>query len=76
MNEASVTTPLVQLQDVTLHFGEKTVFEGLNLTVTEGESLVLMWPSGTGKSTLLKLLVATLPPERGSVRVLGREVTR
>lgn len=76
MYDASAGQPLVELHGVTLHFGDKAVLDDLSLSVSRGERLVLMGPSGTGKSTLLKLLVATLPPEKGSIRLLGQEITK
>jgi phospholipid/cholesterol/gamma-HCH transport system ATP-binding protein len=66
---------LVEFRDVTLHFGEKTIFDDLNLAVRSGECLVLLGPSGIGKSTLLRLLLETLRPERGLIFFDGVELT-
>jgi len=66
---------LVEFRDVTLHFGEKTIFDHLNLTIRSGECLVLLGPSGIGKSTLLRLLLETLRPERGSIFFDGVDLT-
>jgi phospholipid/cholesterol/gamma-HCH transport system ATP-binding protein len=67
---------VVQFIGVTLHFGQKLIFDRLDLAVRARERLVVMGPSGTGKSTLLKLLLATLRPDGGSVLVCGQDVTR
>ena len=56
---------LVEMRNVSLRFGEKVIFGDLNLAVKKHERFVLMGPSGTGKSTLLKLIVATLRPDSG-----------
>jgi ABC-type multidrug transport system fused ATPase/permease subunit len=45
---------LLEFQAVTLHFGQRTIFDNLNLVIRSGECLVLLGPSGTGKSTLLR----------------------
>jgi ABC-type molybdenum transport system ATPase subunit/photorepair protein PhrA len=42
---------LLEFQGITLRFGQKTIFENLNLVIRSGECLVLLGPSGTGKST-------------------------
>src|SRR6266446_579176 len=66
---------LVEFRDVTLHFGEKTIFDNPNLTIQSGECLVLLGPSGIGKSTLLRLLLETLRPESGLIFFDGMELT-
>jgi phospholipid/cholesterol/gamma-HCH transport system ATP-binding protein len=67
---------LVEMRNVSLRFGEKVIFDDLNLAVKRRERFVLMGPSGTGKSTLLKLIVATLRPDSGSIRLHNRDLTR
>jgi len=67
---------LVEISGVSLHFGEKMVFDDLNLEIRRGECLVLLGPSGIGKSTLLRLLIETLRPERGSIFFRGADITR
>ena len=66
---------LVEFKGITLHFGDKTIFEDLNLAIPSGECMVLLGPSGIGKSTLLRLLLETLRPERGSIYFDGIELT-
>ena len=66
---------LVEFKDVTLHFGDKVIFDDLNLAIRSGECLVLLGPSGIGKSTLLRLLLETLRPECGSIYFDGIELT-
>lgn len=67
---------LVEMRNVSLRFGERIIFDDLNLAVKQRERFVLMGPSGTGKSTLLKLVVATLRPDSGSVLLHYRDLTR
>jgi phospholipid/cholesterol/gamma-HCH transport system ATP-binding protein len=66
---------LVEIKGVTLHFGAKMVFNDLSLEIRRGECLVLLGPSGIGKSTLLRLLIKTLNPERGSILFHGADIT-
>ncbi len=66
--------PLLSLEGVTLRFGEKTVLDGIDLTVRGQERLVVMGQSGGGKSTLLRLVLGILQPTHGTVRFRGQEV--
>lgn len=68
--------PLVQLRSVTLRFNGRPILDNLDLLVARRERLVVLGPSGTGKSTLLKLLVATLQPDAGSISIKGFDVAR
>lgn len=54
--------------------GNLLVFENVNLDVSEGERLVLLGPSGGGKSTLLRCINRLVKPSSGSVKVLGVEM--
>ena len=53
-------------------FGGHVVLDGVNLSVAAGESLVIVGPSGTGKSVLLKHLIGLLRPDSGEVFVDGQ----
>ncbi|MBQ0984995.1 ABC transporter ATP-binding protein [Streptomyces sp. F63] len=66
--------PAVELRSVTFAYGAGAhpVLRDLDLTVTAGESLAVVGPSGIGKSTLTGLVAGLLVPDRGEVRVLGR----
>lgn len=55
--------------------GGRTIFDGLDITARRGRITAFMGPSGTGKTTLLRLITGQSYAERGSVRVFGREVT-
>jgi phospholipid/cholesterol/gamma-HCH transport system ATP-binding protein len=65
---------LVEIRDLTFHFGPKMVFDHFNLQIRRGECLVLLGPSGIGKSTLLRLLLSTLRPESGTIWFDGKNI--
>jgi phospholipid/cholesterol/gamma-HCH transport system ATP-binding protein len=67
-------TPVIELRDVWLGF-DRPILRGVNLRVCPGETLVVFGESGVGKSTLLKLILRFLIPDRGQVRVFGREIS-
>ena len=67
--------PILQFQDVHKSFGDKVVYEGLNLDVYEGEVLTIIGGSGVGKSVLLKLLLGLLQVDSGSILAFGEDVT-
>ncbi|HYQ96665.1 MAG TPA: ABC transporter ATP-binding protein [Candidatus Eisenbacteria bacterium] len=64
----------IEIQGVWKRLGTKQVLRGVDLTVAEGESVVIIGRSGTGKSVLLKHVVGLIDPDRGDVRVDGKEV--
>ncbi len=64
----------VDVQDVHKRFGESVVLNGLSLGIPEGAITVVLGPSGTGKSVLVKHLIGLLFPDRGDVLVHGRSV--
>jgi phospholipid/cholesterol/gamma-HCH transport system ATP-binding protein len=61
-----------------LHFshGANRIFDGVDLDIRRGQVTAIMGPSGTGKTTLLKLISGQLHPERGTIEVDGRDVHR
>ncbi|MFN2564385.1 MAG: ABC transporter ATP-binding protein [Gemmatimonadaceae bacterium] len=67
---------MIQLLDVHKSFGPKRVLEGFTLEVREGETVVIIGYSGTGKSVAIKHIVGLLEPDAGEVWVDGREVPR
>lgn len=64
----------IEARGVHKAFGSATVLKGVDLTVPEGETVVLLGGSGSGKSTLLRCLIGLERPDRGSVTVLGQDI--
>lgn len=67
---------MIKLVDIHKAFGPKKVLEGFSLEVNEGETMVIIGYSGTGKSVAIKHIVGLLEPDRGTVWVDGQEVPR
>ena len=65
---------MIRLEDVYKSFGSKHVLQGFTLEVDEGETMVIIGYSGTGKSVAIKHIVGLLCPDRGTVFVDGLEV--
>src|SRR6476659_1781439 len=70
------TPPVVELRDVRLTFDEKKVLDGVSLTVEPLDRLVVMGQSGSGKSTILRLILGILEPTEGSIFFKQFEITR
>jgi len=71
-----MTEPVVQIRGLHFAHGERVIFDGIDLDIAPGGVTAIMGPSGTGKTTLLKLIGGQLRPLSGSIRVYGEEVTQ
>lgn len=67
--------PKISIRGLSKSFGNKQVLRGIDLDIAEGESLVVIGGSGTGKSVLIKNIIGLMHPDSGSIRVDGVEVT-
>jgi phospholipid/cholesterol/gamma-HCH transport system ATP-binding protein len=65
---------IVDVRDVHYGVGDRAIFRGLNLQVRRGRITAIMGPSGTGKTTLLRLITAQSMPSSGLVSVWGQDV--
>ncbi|MFK8051759.1 MAG: ABC transporter ATP-binding protein [Woeseiaceae bacterium] len=66
------TDHVVEIEDLHYARGDRAIFSGLNLNIRRGEVTAIMGPSGTGKTTLLRLITGQLLPDRGRIRVDGK----
>ena len=66
-------TPVV-ITGLRKSFGKQTVLDGIDLSVSAGETVAVLGRSGTGKSVLLKLMIGLEKPDSGSIRILGQEI--
>jgi len=67
---------VVQIRDLHFQRGNKRIFRGLDIDIPRGQITTIMGPSGTGKTTLLKMIGGQLKPNRGSVLVDGLNVAK
>jgi polar amino acid transport system ATP-binding protein len=67
--ECKEAEPLIHLERISKRYGERVILDGVSLTVTAGETLVLLGPSGGGKSTLLRCINGLNLLDGGTVRV-------
>ena len=65
----------LEVDGVVARYGERTILDGVSMTVQPGEVRVILGGSGCGKSTLLKCCVGLKPPDAGRARMLGQELT-
>src|SRR5262245_2816168 len=65
---------MIEIRDLHKSFGSQRVLRGVNLDIHDGETMVVLGRSGTGKSVLLKLIIALMRPDRGSIAVDGQDV--
>ncbi len=63
--------PLIEISDLAFSYNGDPVLQGVNLSVRQGDFVAVIGPNGGGKSTLLKLILGLLKPDRGRIRVAG-----
>ena len=70
-----MSTPLLKLTGVTKRFGDNEALTGIDLTVNQGDSLVLIGTSGAGKTLILKCIMGLVAHDAGTIEFQGRDVT-
>ncbi len=74
--QASDGSALVNITDLAFRHGNTVIFDGIDLSIRRGSVTAIMGPSGTGKTTLLRLIGGMLKPDAGDVVVDGEHVPR
>ncbi len=67
---------MIEVTDLTTHYGSRKILNAISLTVNKGEIMVIMGGSGSGKSTLLRHLIGLEHPSGGSITLLGQNIGR
>lgn len=67
---------LIRVRNLTFRRGSRAIFDGVDLDIKRGKVTAIMGPSGTGKTTLLKLIGGQLKPQSGTIEVDGQDVTK
>ena len=65
--------PILELKGISKRFGSNQVLDDVDLTVTPGEAVALIGPSGTGKSTILRIIAGLLAADKGDIFVAGQQ---
>ena len=76
MPGTSTQSPLVKIRGLRFSRGARVIFDGIDLDIQRGQLTAIMGPSGTGKTTLLKLIAGQLHPDAGSIEVDGQPIHR
>ncbi len=67
--------PIIAIKNLWKSFGKNEVLKGINLTVKQGEGLVILGRSGSGKSVTIKCLVGLVEADKGKIEILGTDIT-
>jgi phospholipid/cholesterol/gamma-HCH transport system ATP-binding protein len=69
-----MTAPILSIRGLQKSFGDHDVLAGVDLDLHPAETLVVLGRSGSGKSVLIKVAVALMPPDQGSVEIFGQDI--
>src|SRR5579864_1419343 len=64
----------IEVRDISMSFGEKTVFSNVSFRLGLGETLFIFGPTASGKSVLLKLMLGLLKPDEGEILIEGQNI--
>jgi len=76
MSDSAEKIPVVEVESLVTHYGARQILNGVSLKIYQGEIIVIMGGSGSGKSTLLRHLLGLHKPTSGSIRLLGKDITK
>ena len=77
MKHTSITgRPAIEVKDLVTHYGSREILHGISLTINEGEIMIIMGGSGSGKSTFLRYILGLGTPTAGSIKLLDKDITK
>lgn len=76
MNMQQDNAHILQVKNLTSHYGVRQILDNVSLNVRKGEIMVIMGGSGSGKTTLMRTMLGLNKPTRGSVSVMDKDITR
>jgi phospholipid/cholesterol/gamma-HCH transport system ATP-binding protein len=68
-----MTEPLIELKQISKSFGNNVILDQVDLTIYRGEALAIIGPSGTGKSTILRIIAGLTAPDHGEIYIQGQK---
>ena len=71
-----MSTPIVAINNVTFAYNGETVLRDVSFDIREGDFIAMIGPNGGGKTTLLKLILGLLKPEKGTIRVMDQSARK
>ncbi|WP_332019952.1 ABC transporter ATP-binding protein [Kaistella sp.] len=74
MENIHPNSALIKIQNLEKRFGDNIVLDRFSLTLNEGENLVIMGKSGSGKSVMIKCLIGLEIPDKGSIEIMGKKI--
>lgn len=75
VEDENTQKPILEIKDLHKSFGNNHVLNGFNLQLFEGENLVVMGKSGSGKSVMIKCLIGLIEADSGSVKIMDKDIT-
>jgi phospholipid/cholesterol/gamma-HCH transport system ATP-binding protein len=69
----NLSEPIIELKGVSKSFGDKIILDKADLKIYEGDALVIIGPSGTGKSTILRIIAGLTEPDEGDIYIRGKK---
>jgi ABC-2 type transport system ATP-binding protein len=67
---------MIELENLTMHYGDLKALDGLSLTIRPGELFAFLGPNGAGKTTAIKILTGLMKPDSGVVRICGHDMSK
>ena len=75
IEDENTQKPILEIKDLHKSFGNNHVLNGFNLQLFEGENLVVMGKSGSGKSVMIKCLIGLIEADSGNVKIMDNDIT-
>lgn len=76
MKDKENIKPVLKIKDLKKNFGDNHVLNGFSMELFEGENLVIMGKSGSGKSVMIKCLIGLMQPDSGIIEIAGKKISQ
>jgi phospholipid/cholesterol/gamma-HCH transport system ATP-binding protein len=75
LDDLGRTIPAIEFRDIRLSFDDETILDGISFKVRRGETKIVLGGSGSGKSTIINLILGLLKPDSGEILIDGEDIT-